>query len=228
MTDPVTLSITASIARVLASITIIHVFYGLALLAGLMTIPLVAWVGGPSLPVKVAEPIANGLWKMVVIGTGRGLFNQRETGEYEWRRATRTERDAMEPREYWFGWALGRVGITFEKTKRAFGTYVGDPPLEHLEAESKFPGKQATADCERGGKDWYIDLSADPANIFVPIGEKLAELKGAGGAKEAEHAIAESKKEHGGDTSGYSMRLDAVASFVFLLTGIATGYVVFF
>lgn len=214
----------------------LFILYTVSFISGLALVPILAWTIGPSLG-PLSEGLANGVFIVSMLGVGRAVLKQLETDEYVIEPA-----DAdMEPRRYWGRWAFVPFGITFEKTKEAFAPVTTDPGVEHMTSENRLSDAstpRAKADLERGGKKWYVDLSVtkDIAmpdggtinRIYVPIGEKLAELRDAAGSEMGVESMSEAFKEHGGDTSEYSPRTDAIMSFLMATMGLGMGYVIFF
>lgn len=206
--------------------TIAFILYSLAFGFGLAFIPLIAWTAGPALPYFISEPLANLLFLVSNIGLRKGLFIQRETDEYEIKRAG----EGYEPQSYWTRWAGTQFGLTFEATKEAFEPALVDEEHEQ-ELSSLFYSDDGIAPVgiDRGGKGvtWYAHKS-DIDKILVPIGQKLAELRDAAGPEMGIDAYAEALKDYGGDTSDYSNKMMIGSSAIFVAMGLGMGYIVFF
>lgn len=211
--------------------TLLFVLYVLVFVAGLAFIPLLAMTIGPLLPGFITEGLSTLIFALTMVGTRRGELVQYATGEYDIERGD----PDREPRAYWYRWAMAPLGLTFEATREAFEpTVASEDRTKEIRAMETFddggPGEAiAEIDMERGGPtvSWYVE-AADAAEdrILVPLGQKLAELRGAGGPLIGIEAYAEALKDYGGDTSDYSNRTRLAGTFVFTVLGIGLGWIV--
>lgn len=203
----------------------------LAFGAGAVIIPL--WAYGVLDGVPLLSPVLGKLLLTVgMLSIATGVLTQHENNSYSIELA---DESRYGPPGYWQRFALGWLGITYERTPAAFGDdAVFDADLDALEETDPdrnaddLPGQAASVDIERGGKQSYIRTDVDGDAIFVTLGAKLAELKDSAGLGIPNRVQLESLKEYGGDSSQHDTTTMAAATFAFAVLGAALGYTLFF
>lgn len=206
-------------------LTALAVFLGFAIGAG--TIPFICFVVASATPGFLAEPIANVLFKLNLVGMGPSTIHQTEDDQYELRRVDDTEFNDDKPRK-WTRWAWQRIGLSFDSTPQAWGTLYADPEFNDAEPvmAGDAPEDAVESSINRGGKEWYARYDAE--GLRVRLGAALNRLKGRSNLEIASRSLSEGLKEHGGDTNDLSAKWQA-GGFVFLLMmSSAMGFVVFF
>ncbi len=210
--------------------TIITVFVGfLGFAIGVGAIPLLAFLVASATPAFLAEPIANVLFKLNLVGMGPATIHQNENDQYELRPVD-GEYHNDTPRK-WTRWAWQRIGFSFTSTPQAWGTLHAEPdfrerdPVTDDEAPDA-PDDAVHAAIDRGGKDWYARYEQD--GIRVRLGAALNRLKGRSNLEIATRSLSEGLKEHGGDTNNLSAKWQAGGFLFLLVMSSGMGFVVFF
>jgi len=110
-------------------ITLLVGFVGFAV--GVGFVPFLAFVIASATPALIAEPIANVLFKLNLVGMGPSTIHQTENDAYELRRVDGEFHDE-EPRK-WTRWAWQRIGFSFDSTPQAWGTLYAEPEFKDCE-----------------------------------------------------------------------------------------------
>lgn len=200
----------------------------IAFLVGAAIIPL--WAYGLLDSIPVASPaLGKLLLTVAMMSIGMGVLTQQANNSY---RITAADEDTYEPSGYWQRFALGWLGITYERTEEAFGDAVIEKDLDALEQTDpegdSLPGSRASIDIERGGKKSYVRTDVDEDAILVAIGQKLSELRDSAGIGIPNRVQLEALKNYGGDSSKHDATTMAAATFAFTALGAMLGYVIFF
>lgn len=201
----------------------ILIMFLMAFVAGIATIPLVAYGLGGMLPGFVAEPMANLLLTLAFFGMDAPTLHQTETGEYEFVDGG----GSGEPAEYWTRFAMSRFGITAAMTDGAFSTLAVDPRDVETETIGGERDLGVVATLNRGGKQWFMELGVS-AQVVLPIGQVLSKFQNSAGLDLAVDAAAQGEKEHGGDTSSFSPKMRLMGGALFTFMGLFAGVFVFY
>lgn len=190
----------------------------LAAFAGFVTLPLLTFA---PLGMTGGEALGNALFKLATLpGTGTNAISQRADDVYEW--VSVDEGEVHGSRRWWERFVGGRFGLTYERTREAFGDLAQTPEdvvREHGDpAHLADGGDTITLDAERAGIGQFLALNAD-ADLYVDAAEKLSELQEAAGLDVSVRARAHGLAEHGGDTSDVSAWAMLAGSLLFLLAG---------
>lgn len=210
--------------------TVLVIIYGIAFVLGIVLMPLVARIGSGSLPLLVAEPLANLEIRVGMAAIGEAVLTHTAEGKYELRYPDADTSESVPKR--WERFALGRFAVGYERTR----AYVGDlhwpngadraSVLSDIAADG---GTTPENSLERGGFRAFIPSVARPeTKLFVLFGEAFERFKDTGGVAGLREGEREGNAEFGGDTSGYSQNATIAGMFVFLSAGIMLGWVVFF
>jgi len=205
-------------------ITLLVGFVGFAV--GVGFVPFLAFVIASATPALIAEPIANVLFKLNLVGMGPSTIHQTENDAYELRRVDGEFHDE-EPRK-WTRWAWQRIGFSFDSTPQAWGTLYAEPEFKDCEPvmADDAPEDAVVSKLTRGGKEWYAQYNAD--GLRVRLGAALNRLKGRSNLEIASRSLSEGLKEHGGDTNDLSIKWQAGGFMFLFMMSSAMGFVVFF
>jgi len=199
----------------------VAVLLGLSFLAGVATIPILAYGAGGLLPAFLAEPIATGLFATAFLGIRDPVLEQTATGEYELRPA-----EDEEPVAYWRRWAFCRFAVAADLDEAAWGELSVNPRDVESEPISGAAGIAEVADAVRGGIKSFVEIGNSP-EYYLPTGQVLSKFQHAGGLELAFKAASTAEKEHGGDTNQYSAKLRLMGHIVFAVLGAGMGFVFF-
>ncbi|MFW5956746.1 MAG: hypothetical protein ACOCQY_05020 [Halorhabdus sp.] len=200
-------------------------FVGFAIGAG--SVPFLCFVIASATPGFIAEPVANVLFKLNLVGMGPSTIHQTENDQYELRRAHEDGFAEETPRK-WTRWAWQQIGFSFDSTPEAWGTRYAEPEFNDAEPvmSDEAPEDTVKASINRGGKEWYARYEAD--GMRVRLGAALARLKGRSNLETASRSLSEGLKEHGGDTNNLGVKWQAGGFMFLFIMSSAMGFVVFF
>lgn len=200
---------------------IILVFYALAFLGGVATLPIIAWGLGGLLPAFLAEPLANALFALAFLGIGDPTIEQTKTGEY----VVRPGDSDVEPESCWRQWAFARFALAVDLDDDAWG----DLPINPSDVETEPVTAASVGEVSgmiRGGIKSFVPIGNSP-RYYLPVGNLLSVFDRAGGAKLAFDAGSTAEKEHGGDTNQYSPKMRLMGHIVFAVLGAGMGFLFF-
>lgn len=216
-----------SLAVTVLRLIIVHIeviVVGMFMVVGFGTIPLLARISAGGMPAFIAEPLANGLWKVAMITQGTVLCNQLETDEYDLERPENP--DDLEPRNHWSRLFGVRFGLDYDRTKEAFGGCAEEVDPSVLADGSGLPGKRAELGPDRGKRKTFIGSDHEPG-LFVRFGEAVAELKDSDGLDSVNVAQDQTEKTEGGNDSMGSLAKAIYWSAMGMMGG-TIGMVMFF
>lgn len=198
----------------------------LAFGAGLAIIPLWAYGLLDSIP-YLSAALGKLLLTVGMAAMKTAVLRQRANTSY---RIAAAQPEDYEPAGYWNRFALGWLGITYERTRETYGEYVYDQDVSAVAdvAGSELPGQRAPADIDRGGHHSYVPTDVDDDSLLVKVGAKLAELRDAGGSASISRQELESLREYAGDSNQHEASTMAAATFAFVVLGALLGYVLLF
>lgn len=211
--------------RFLSDLTILQFLQAVLFLVGFGIIPMMAY-SRLRLPI-ISRGVAWLTWTLPAVAVGTPAINQREDGSYEVRKA----KSSWGPADYWSRLGLTAFAVTFDATRDAFSGAVYE--REEVEAvpdinEGESEKTKQTVPIERGGVSTYFEPKFTDGDWFVNAAEWLGTLKDVASAGMMIRVREEAFNEYGGDSSGMSMPWMIAGTFLFLLTGAAMGYVIFF
>jgi hypothetical protein len=196
------------------------------IVVGAIGVPLYIYTVGPMIPLIRGILVAL-LGYASMFGKGPSKLVQTENDDYELRPV-----DSFGPNDHVYRLWGTNVAIAPEHTEAAWQELVSDLDFEALEDHdtSDLQDGYADAGMNRGSGNWYVDLRNDArAQMLIPLGEKLSELRQGRGGDMGLQSIAEALKDYGGDTAGtQAIWIKLAGPFLFLITGAGMGYVVFF
>lgn len=197
----------------------------LGLIAGAAFIPLLSMVSGGGVPNWLSEPLAAKLWQVSLMAQGAVVCNQRESGEYEIKRAGT---DDYEPPNYWSRLAGVPFGLTYERTKDAFDGLAErlDPGAMVTDGGAQLPGNREAMDVERGSMQSFIDTGLE-SGLFVRVGEFTAAFQDTDGLDTVNVAKDETVKSEGGK-DGLGSLAKAIYWSSMAMVGGGIGVVMFF
>lgn len=218
-----------SFAWLFTSVGIVFTFiFGFVFVLGVASVPLFAYVVGPSLPGFAAILLATAILAGPFAALRQVVLEQTEDNDYRFVPESKPAGD----KTVWGKFAFATFGIAFEATDKAFESS-GDGLSENLEPEGRLPNgeKYASSGLDRGGEDWYVELRDAVADggevVSVKIGQALAPFRGAAGIRLGEEALTEALKNYGADTAGISDVTLYGFGLVFFLIGAGFGYMFF-
>lgn len=227
------LSVLAIGATFFSSGLFVGILLTLAFLIGVISMPLVGWIIGPSLPGTLGESLAITFFAPVFVGLRKVVLLQDDEGAYRIEPADNIDDDVTGA---WGRLAFAKTALGLETSREAYGTPPAPDDITNLEHEGVLPDgtKWASYDLGRYG-DWFVELLGNARTdgghkqIRVPIGQSLSRLRGAAGTALGEEAVVEALKKYGGDSSwgGHGGALIYIMDIVLLLIGLGTGYVLF-
>jgi len=175
------------------------VVFVLLFTVGMVTLPLLGMISKGLLPAFLAEPLATNVWRVTLAGLDGGRLHQCVTDEYIVERRT----GEGEPENFWSRIAGQPLGVSYDRTKEAFGDLASQLDPQALQTDggdvTDLPGAKTPHTIERGGHKTYLDTKAD-AGLFVQAAEVLATLKDSDGLDHVTEAEDQTMKEEAGDS----------------------------
>lgn len=206
-------------------LTVLAGLLGFAIGAG--TVPFLCFGLASATPGFIAEPVANLLFRLNLVGMGPSTIHQTEDDKYVIRRLDGQGFNDDVPRK-WTRWAWQRIGFSFDSTAKAWGTLAANPDFRDREPVmgDDAPDDAVEAEINRGGMEWYARHEAE--GIYVRLGAALNRLKGRSNLEIATRSLSEGLKEHGGDTNELGVKWQAGGFLFLFVMSSGMGFVVFF
>lgn len=209
---------------------LIILVYAIPFLAGALFLPLLSYVSKGALWGAISEPIATVQMMAVMIGAGPVVLREQTDGNYRYQ--TQVDRDTISPSRNWFPFYGSHLGLDYVRDEQSF-----DGDAEELDGEVYADGdkrfkatdKAAVGSITRADWKTYIPTDVDfDEHIFVPLGEKVSDLRKTASLAISNRAQRNAAEEHSGNTSSLGPKWTVISMISMAVICGAFGILVFY
>lgn len=202
--------------------------YLMPFFVGILFLPLLSYISKGGLPGFIAEPIATVQMMAVMVGAGPTVLREQTSGNYEYE--THVDEDSISPSRNWFPFYGSQLGLDYERDEQSFdGDAEEIDGAVYADGDKRFTGSYAAADIERADWKTYLPTDVDfDQHLFVPLGEKVSDLRKTASIAISNRAQRNAAEEHSGNTTGLGPKWTVISMISMALICGAFGVLVFY